>query len=142
MSFAIPAYGNQITDFIPNHNNGQTTYVLMYTEDNNIIMNYPITTIGTLLKNDNLKHLYGHNDLITDSKYENLYLDKIESVNHYENVAFGNGTVSKKIVTIDMNIYVYINQNNGYYLAQINTFNFNNLESYNHLGVYELRSTI
>ena len=139
ISFAIPAYGNQITDFIPNHNNGQTTYVLMYTED---IMNYPITTIGTLLKNDNLKHLYGHNDLITDSKYENLYLDKIESVNHYENVAFGNGTVSKKIVTIDMDIYVYINQNNGYYLAQTNPFNFNNLESYNHLGVYELRSTI
>ena len=114
----------------------------MYTEDNKIIMNYPITTIGTLLKNNNLKHLSGHNNLITDSKYENLYLDKIESVNHYENAPFGNGTLSKKIVTIDMDIYVYINQNDGYYLAQSNTFNFNNLTSDNHLGVYELRTTI
>ena len=41
-----------------------------------------------------------------------------------------------------MDIYVYINQGNGYYLAQSNTFNFNNLDSDNHLGVYELRSTI
>ena len=89
-------HGNQIEEFTPNHNNGQTTYVLMYTEDNKIIMNYPLTTIGTLLKNNNLKHLSGHNNLITDSKYENLYLDKIESVNHYENVAFGNRTLSKK----------------------------------------------
>lgn len=141
--FSMLTHVNQIEEFTPIHNNGQTTYVLMYTEDNKIIMNYPITTIGTLLKNNNLKHLSGHNNLITDSKkYENLYLDKIESVNHYENAPFGNGTLSNKIVTIDMDIYVYINQNNRYYLAKSNTFNFNNLTSDNHLGVYELRSTI
>lgn len=41
-----------------------------------------------------------------------------------------------------MDIYVYINQNNGYYWTKTHTFNFNNLESSNHLGVYELSSTI
>lgn len=112
----------------------------MYMEDNKIIMNYTRTKIGTLLKNGNLKHSSGH-DYLTNDKYKDLYLDRIVSVNHYENVVFGNGTLSKKDVTFDMNIYVYIHQYNGYYLAPLNTFNFKNTESDNHLGVYELTST-
>lgn len=140
IEFSMSTYGNQIEEFRPYHNNGQTTYVLMYTEDNKIIMNYSSTKIGTLLKNGNLKHSSGH-DYLTKDKYKDLYLDRIVSVNHYENVVFGNGTLSKKDVTFDMNIYVYINQYNGYYQAPLNTFNFKNTESDNHLGVYELTST-
>ena len=74
----------------------------MYTPDGKIIMDNRRDTIGTLLKNGNLRHFSGH-DYLTQDKYKDLYLDYVSSVNHYEN-----GTVSTKAVTFDMDIYVYI----------------------------------
>ena len=142
LSFSIQADGNQINAFLPYYRN-QNIFVLVYTEEKKPMYNGD--KIGTLLKNGKLKHLSGHDDL-TKSDYKDLYLDYVSLVNHFEQVGIGignsNGTFSTTEITIDMDIYVYINQNNGYYLAKTNTFNFNNLDSSNHLGVYELRSTI
>ena len=76
----------------------------MYTPDGKIIMDNSRDTIGTLLKNGNLRHLSGY-DYLTNDEYKDLYLVNISDVNHYEN-----GTVSRKAVTLDMDIYVYIKQ--------------------------------
>lgn len=139
MSISSITYGNQIKQFIGFHNN-QTTYVIMYTPDKKIIMNYQGQTIGTLLKNGNLKHLSGH-DYLTQNEYKDLYLDNINSVNHWEQSSLGQGTLSTKTVILDMNIYVYINERDVFTCTPANTFNFNNTEDYNHLGVYKLQAT-
>ena len=101
--------------------------------------------IGTLLKNGQLRHLQGHDDL-TKSDYKDLYLDYVREVNHFEQVGIGigngNGTFSTTEITVDMDINVYIEQQDEYIISPTYTFNFNNLKSDNHLGVYELRSTI
>ena len=76
----------------------------MYTPDGKIIMDNNRDTIGTLLKNGNLRYLSGH-DYLKNDEYKDLYLVNISDVNHYEN-----GTVSTKAVKLDMDIYVYIKQ--------------------------------
>lgn len=76
----------------------------MYTPDDKIIMDNSRDTIGTLLKNGNLRHFSGH-DYLKNDEYKDLYLVNIINVNHYEN-----GRVSTKAVTLDMDIYVYIKQ--------------------------------
>lgn len=140
VSFSIPTDGNQIHTFLPYYRN-QNIFVLVYTEEK--MPMYNGDKIGTLLKNGQLRHLQGYDEL-TKSDYKDLYLDYVSLVNHFEQVGIGdgNGTFSTTEITLNMDIYVYINQNNRYYLAKSNTFNFNNLTSDNHLGVYELRSTI
>ena len=76
----------------------------MYTPDGKIIMDNSRDTIGTLLKNGNLRHSSGH-DYLKKDEYKDLYLVNIINVNHYEN-----GRFSTKAVTLDMDIYVYIKQ--------------------------------
>lgn len=140
LTFSIQTYGNQIYAFMPFFRN-QNIFVLVYTEEK--MPMYNVDKIGTLLKNGQLRHLYGHNDL-TKSDYKDLYLDNVNLVNHFEQVGIGNGngTFSTTEITRDMDIYVYIEQQDAYVISPTYTFNFNNLESDNHLGVYELRSTI
>lgn len=138
VGFSMSTYGNQINAFMPYYSN-QNIFVLVYTEEKMLMYNGD--KIGTLLDNYNLRHLSG-NDYLTKPEYKDLYLDYVSNVNHFEQGGIGNGTFSTTKITFDMDIYVYINKNNSYYLSQTNTFNFNNLESNNHLGVYELRSTI
>ena len=140
VSFSIPTYGNQIYAFIPCYRN-QNIFVLVYTEEKKLMYNGD--KIGTLLKNGQLRHLYGNNDL-TKSDYNDLYLDYVSNVNHFEQGGIGNGnsTFSTTEITRDMDINVYIEQQDAYVISPVNTFNFNNLTSDNHLGVYELRSTI
>lgn len=140
VSFSIQAYGNQINAFMPFFRN-QNIFVLVYTNEKKLMYNN--VKIGTLLKNGQLRHLQGHNDL-TKSDYNDLYLDYVSNVNHFEQggIGNGNGTFSTTEITRDMDIYVYIEQQDAYVISPTYTFNFNNLESDNHLGVYELRSTI
>lgn len=126
--------GNVLLEISPN-SPGQTIYAVMYTPDGKIIMDNNRYTIGTLLKNDQLTHLSDH-DYLTQDKYKDLYLVNISDVNHYEN-----GTVSRKAVTLDMDIYVYIKLQDKFYYNSIKTFNFSNTESNNHLGVYRLQAT-
>lgn len=137
MTFSVSTYGNQI-QFIGFQLN-QTTYVVIYTPDKKIIMNYQSTTIGTLLKNGNLIHLSGH-DYLTQNKYKDLYLDNINFVNHWES-NIGGGTLSTKSITFDKNIYVYIQQSQDFICMPNDTFNFSNIEASNHLGVYKLQTT-
>ena len=127
--------GNVLTEILPN-SPGQTIYAVMYTPDGKIIMDNSCHTIGTLLKNGNLRYFSGH-DYLTNDEYKDLYLVNISDVNHYEN-----GTVSKKTVTFDMDIYVYIKHQDKFYYNSAKTFNFKNTESNNHLGVYLLSATI
>ena len=96
--------------------------------------------IGTLLKNGQLTHLSDH-DYLTQDKYKDLYLDYVTSVNHFEQGGFGHSTVSTTTITFDMDINVYINQQNAYVISGGNTFNFDNLNKDNHLGVYRLTVT-
>ena len=140
LSFSIPTYGNQIYAFTPFFRN-QNIFVLVYTEEKMLMYNN--VKIGTLLKNGQLRHLSGNDDL-TKSDYKDLYLDNVNLVNHFEQVGIGNGnsTFSTTEITLNMNIYVYIEQQDKYVISEGNTFNFNNLTSDNHLGVYELRTTI
>ena len=143
VSFSIPTYGNQINDFIPYYNNGQTTYVLMYTNEKKLMYNN--VKIGTLLKNGQLRHLSGHDYLINDNyneNYKDLYLDNVTSVNHFEQNGIGHGTFSTTTITFDMNINVYINQQDAYVISPTNTFNFNKFDKDNHLGEYELTVTL
>ena len=137
VSFSIPAYGNQINDFIPYYRN-QNIYVLAYTQEKMLMTNN--VKIGTLLKNGQLTHLSDH-DYLTQDKYKDLYLDYVTSVNHFEQDGIGHGTLSKKTITFDMDINVYINQQNAYVISEGNTFNFNKLNKDNHLGVYKLTVT-
>lgn len=140
LSFSILEYGNQIHAFMPFFRN-QNIFVLVYTEEKMLMYNGD--KIGTLLKNGQLRHLSGHDDL-TKPDYKDLYLDSVSLVNHFEQVGIGdgNGTFSTTEITRDMDINVYIEQQDAYIISPTNTFNFNNLTSDNHLGVYELRSTI
>ena len=126
--------GNVLLQISPNPP-GQTIYAVMYTPDGKIIMDNSRDTIGTLLKNGNLRHLSGH-DYLTNDEYKDLYLVNISDVNHYEN-----GTVSRKAVILDMDIYVYIKQQDKFNYNSSKTFNFKNTESNNHLGVYKLSET-
>ena len=137
-SISIPEYGNQITEFIPYYRN-QNIYVLAYTKEKMLMYNRG--KIGTLLKNGQLTHLSDH-DYLTQDKYKDLYLDYVTSVNHFEQGGFGHGTVSTTTITFDMDINVYINQQNAYVISEGNTFNFNKLNKDNHLGVYKLTVTI
>ena len=137
-SISIPEYGNQITEFIPYHRN-QNIYVLAYTKEKMLMYNRG--KIGTLLKNGQLTHLSDH-DYLTQDKYKDLYLDYVTSVNHFEQGGFGHSTVSTTTITFDMDINVYINQQNAYVISEGNTFNFNKLNKDNHLGVYKLTVTI
>lgn len=93
--------------------------------------------IGTLLKNGQLTHLSDH-DYLTQDKYKDLYLDYVTSVNHFEQDGMGHGTFSTTTITFDMDIHVYIDQQNAYVISGGNTFNFNKLNKDNHLGVYRL----
>ena len=115
-SISIPEYGNQITEFIPYYRN-QNIYVLAYTKEKMLMYNGD--KIGTLLKNGQLTHLSDH-DYLTQDKYKDLYLDYVTSVNHFEH-----GTFSTTTITFDMDINVYINQQNAYVISGGNTFNFN-----------------
>ena len=126
--------GNVLLQISPNPP-GQTIYAVMYTPDGKIIMDNSRDTIGTLLKNGNLRHFSGH-DYLKNDEYKDLYLVNISDVNHYEN-----GTVSRKAVTLDMDIYVYIKQQDKFNYNSAKTFNFSNTESNNHLGVYRLQAT-
>ena len=126
--------GNVLLQISPNPP-GQTIYAVMYTPDGKIIMDNNRDTIGTLLKNGNLRYFSGH-DYLKNDEYKDLYLVNIINVNHYEN-----GTVSKKAVTFDMDIYVYIKQQDKFNYDSSKTFNFKNTESNNHLGVYLLQAT-
>ena len=137
VSFSIPTYGNQINDFIPYYRN-QDIYVLAYTQEKMLMINN--VKIGTLLKNGQLTHLSDH-DYLTQDKYKDLYLDYVTSVNHFEQDGFGHGTFSTTTITFDMDINVYINQQNAYVISEGNTFNFDNLNKDNHLGVYRLTVT-
>lgn len=137
VSFSKPTYGNQINDFIPYYRN-QDIYVLAYTQEKMLMINN--VKIGTLLKNGQLTHLSDH-DYLTQDRYKDLYLDYVTSVNHFEQGAFGHGTVSTITITFDMDIHVYINQQNAYVISEGNTFNFNKLNKDNHLGVYKLTVT-
>ena len=126
--------GNVLLEISPN-SPGQTIYAVMYTPDGKIIMDTSRDTIGTLLKNGNLRYFAG-NDYLKNDEYKDLYLVNISGVNHYEN-----GTVSTKAVTLDMDIYVYIKQQDKFNYNSLKTFNFKNTESNNHLGVYKLSET-
>ena len=137
VSFSIPTYGNQINDFIPYYRN-QDIYVLAYTQEKMLMTNN--VKIGTLLKNGQLTHLSDH-DYLTQDKYKDLYLDYVTSVNHFEQDGMGHGTFSTTTITFDMDIHVYINQQNAYVISEGNTFNFNKLNKDNHLGVYKLTVT-
>ena len=137
VSISIPEYGNQIHEFIPYHRN-QNIYVLAYTKEKMLMYNRG--KIGTLLKNGQLTHLSDH-DYLTQDKYKDLYLDYVTSVNHFEQVGFGHDTVSTTTITFDMDINVYINRQNAYVISTGNTFNFDNLNKDNHLGVYRLTVT-
>ena len=123
--------GNVLLEISPN-SPGQTIYAVMYTPDGKIIMDTSRDTIGTLLKNGNLRHFSGH-DYLKNGEYKDLYLVNIINVNHYEN-----GRVSTKAVTLDMDIYVYIKQQDNFYYTSAKTVNFSNTEINNHLGVYIL----
>ena len=137
VSFSIPTYGNQITEFIPYYRN-QDIYVLAYTKEKMLMYNRG--KIGTLLKNGQLTHLSDH-DYLTQDKYKDLYLDYVTEVNHFEQGAFGHNTVSTTTITFDMDIHVYINQQNAYVISTGNIFNFDKLNEDNHLGVYKLTVT-
>ena len=137
ISFSKPTYGNQINAFIPYYRN-QDTYVFAYTQEKMLMINN--VKIGTLLKNGQLTHLSDH-DYLTQDKYKDLYLDYVTSVNHFEEGAFGHGTISTTTITFDMDIHVYIEQQNAYVISEGNTFNFDKLNENNHLGVYKLTVT-
>lgn len=137
VSISIPEHGNQIKEFRPFYRN-QDRYVLAYTQEKMLMINN--VKIGTLLKNGQLTHLSDH-DYLTQDKYKDLYLDYVTSVNHFEQGGFGNGTISTTTITFDMDINVYINQQNAYVISTGNTFNFNKLNKDNHLGVYRLTVT-
>ena len=126
--------GNVLLEISPN-SPGQTIYAVMYTPDGKITMDTSRDTIGTLLKNGNLRYSAGH-DYLKNDEYKDLYLVNISDVNHYEN-----GTVSRKAVKFDMDIYVYIKQQDKFNYNSSKTFNFKNTESNNHLGVYKLSET-
>ena len=132
ISISIPEYGNQVNEFMPYYRN-QNIYVLAYTKEKMLMYNGD--KIGTLLKNGQLTHLSDH-DYLTQDKYKDLYLDYVTSVNHFEH-----GTFSTTTITFDMDINVYINQQNAYVISGGNTFNFNKLNKDNHLGVYKLTVT-
>lgn len=138
VSFSIPEYGNQINDFTPYYRT-QNIYVLAYTQEKMLMTNN--VKIGTLLKNGQLTHLSDH-DYLTQDKYKDLYLDYVNSVNHFEQDGIGNGTFSTTAITFDMDINVYINQQDAYVISSENTFNFNKLDRDNHLGVYRLTTTL
>ena len=138
VSFSIPTYGNQINEFIPYYRN-QNIYVLVYTKEKMLMSND--IKIGTLLKNGQLTHLSDH-DYLTQDKYKDLYLDYVSSVNHFEQGGIGHGTFSTTEITFDMDINVYIDQQDAYIISPGNTFNFNKLNKDNHLGVYKLTVTI
>ena len=137
ISFSMPEYGNQINAFIPYYRN-QDTYVFAYTQEKMLMINN--VKIGTLLKNGQLTHLSDH-DYLTQDKYKDLYLDYVTSVNHFEEGAFGHGTISTTTITFDMDIHVYIEQYDAYVISEGNTFNFDKLNENNHLGVYKLTVT-
>lgn len=137
ISISIPTYGNQINEFIPYYRN-QDRYVLAYTKENMLIPNN--SKIGTLLKNGQLTHLSDH-DYLTQDIYKDLYLYYVTSVNHWEQGGFGHDKVSTTTITFDMDIHVYINQQNAYVISEGNTFNFDKLNKDNHLGVYKLTVT-
>lgn len=133
VSFSIQTYGNQINEFRPYYRN-QNIYVLAYTKEKKLMINN--IKIGTLLKNGQLTHLSDH-DYLTQDKYKDLYLDYVRSVNHFEQ-----GGISTTAITFNMDINVYINQQDAYVISYGNTFNFNKLNKDNHLGVYKLTVTI
>lgn len=137
ISYSIPAYGNQITEFSPYYRN-QNIYVLAYTNEKMLMYNKD--KIGTLLKNGQLTHLTDH-DYLTQDKYKDLYLDYVTSVNHFEQGVFDHSTVSTTTITFDMDIYVYIKRQNTYVISAEDAFNFNTLNKDNHLGVYRLTVT-
>lgn len=137
ISFSKPTYGNQINAFIPYYRN-QDTYVFAYTQEKMLMINN--VKIGTLLKNGQLTHLSDH-DYLTQDKYKDLYLDYVREVNHFEQGAFGHDTISTTTITFDMDIHVYIEQQNAYVISEGNTFNFDKLNENNHLGVYKLTVT-
>ena len=137
ISFSIPTYGNQINEFMPYYKN-QDRYVLAYTQEKMLMINN--VKIGTLLKNGQLTHLSDH-DYLKQDKYKDLYLDYVTSVNHFEQGAFGRGTFSTTTITFDMDIHVYINQQNAYVISEGSTFNFDKLNKDNHLGAYKLTVT-
>ena len=137
ISISIPTYGNQIHEFIPYYRN-QDRYVLAYTKENMLL--YNSGKIGTLLKNGQLTHISDH-DYLKQDIYKDLYLDYVTSVNHYEQGGFGHDKVSTTTITFDMDIHVYINQQNAYVISEGYTFNFDKLNKDNHLGVYKLTVT-
>lgn len=137
ISFSIATDGNQIHQFTPYYRN-QDIYVLAYTEEKMLMYNN--VKIGALLKNGQLTHLSDH-DYLKQDRYKDLYLDNVTSVNHFEQGGFGHDTFSTTTITLNMNIYVYIKQQEKYVISTGNTFNFNNLTSDNHLGVYRLTVT-
>ena len=137
LSFSIPADGNQIKEFRPYYRN-QDIYVLAYTQEHMLMINN--VRIGTLLKNGQLTHLSDH-DYLKQDRYKDLYLDYVTEVNHFEQGAFGHSTISTTTITFDMDIHVYINQQNAYVISEGNTFNFDKLNKDNHLGVYKLTVT-
>lgn len=138
VSFSIPEYGNQILAYNSFYRN-QNIYVLVYTKEKMLMHND--IKIGTLLKNGQLTHLSDH-DYLTQDKYKDLYLDYVSSVNHFKQDGINHGTFSTTAITFDMDINVYINQQNAYVISHGNTFNFNKLNKDNHLGVYKLTVTI
>ena len=137
ISISKSTYGNQINAFIPYYRN-QDIYVFAYTQEKMLMINN--VKIGTLLKNGQLTHLSDH-DYLTQDKYKDLYLDYVTSVNHFEQGAFGHSTISTTTITFDMDINVYIEQQDAYVISEGNTFNFNKLNKDNHLGVYRLTVT-
>ena len=137
ISISIPKYGNQIHEFMPYYRT-QDIYVLAYTQEKMLMINN--VKIGTLLKNGQLTHLSDH-DYLKQDRYKDLYLDYVTSVNHFEHGGFGHDTVSTTTITFDMDIHVYINQQNAYVISEGNTFNFDKLNKDNHLGVYKLTVT-
>ena len=109
----------------------ESSQVLMYTEYTDFNEDTPI---GELLNTGKLTHLFGH-DYLTYDKYKNFKLINFynQSVDHFED-----DVIKKDKITLNMNIYVYTKNDDIYQYQPECTFNFGNIESSKHLGVYRL----
>ena len=89
-------------------------------------------TVEELINSGKLKHLQGHDYLNTEyNKYKSLSLNKVQSVNTYNNYNF-----STTKATLDMKISIFISRESG--LSRIPDYiQFSNTDNANHVGVYK-----
>ena len=132
LSFEL--YGN-IYNKTKMYNNsvGQSHIDLIYFSDDTFMLN---STAQQLINKGSIEHVSGNDDLLTNDTYKSLYIQKLDTVNVFDNI--GTTTVHQSPVTKNMTIVSY--HSNGNQMVQTSErINFNNTSASNHLGVYKIK---